>query len=138
MDNYNKLPFDEKVSVNKLYQVFSSTAATYKFYWFISILQFFVKNKDQKDIKIRSILIQMIANAWYPINYFKLNFGYSDNLAKHIIKIQEKLDLPVDISLDKLIVILEINTNKEIEKLITHFSQACSLQVFISLDKTRK
>ena len=123
MDNYNELPFDEKISVNKLYQVFSSTSATYKFYWFISILQLFVKNKDQKDIKVRSVLIQMIANAWYPINYFKLNFGYSDNLAKHIIKIQEELDLPVDISLDKLIIILETNTNKEIEKLITHFSQ---------------
>lgn len=119
----NRLPYDSNISVNKLYQVFSSTSATYKYYWFISILQLFVKNKDKKEIQVRSILIQMIANAWYPVNYFKLNFGFSDNLEKHIIEIQKKLNIPVDIALDKLVTLLETNTDKEIEKLITHFSQ---------------
>lgn len=118
-----ELPWGKDISVNKLYQTFSSKSATYKHFWFISIIQLFIKNQEQDRIEIRSILIHMIANAWYPINYFKLNFGYSDNLEKHIKEIQQKLDIPVDISADKLVSTLEKNTNNKIEKLISHFGQ---------------
>ena len=116
-----ELPWEKDISVNKLYQTFSSKSATYKHFWFISIIQLFTKNQYESEIDVRSILIQMIANAWYPINYFKLNFGYSDNLEKHIKEIQLKLNIPVDISVDNLVDILDKNTNKEIEKLISHF-----------------
>ena len=40
----------------------------------------------------------MIVYAWYPVNYFKLSFGYSDNLHTSIEELRETLGLPVDIS----------------------------------------
>ena len=123
MIEHTELPWEKDISVNKLYQTFSSKVATYKYYWFISIIQLFIKNQDQDKIEVRSILIQMIANAWYPINYFKLNFGYSDNLEKHIKEIQLKLNIPVDTHISELGSILDENEDKEIERLISHFGQ---------------
>lgn len=111
------------ISVKELTRVFNKTAAAYKYYWFISILQLNARNPEIKQIEVRTILIKMICNAWYPVNYFKLNFGFSDKLNEHIIKIQAILSIPVDISLDNLFNTLHSNTNGEVEKLINHFSQ---------------
>jgi 5-methylcytosine-specific restriction endonuclease McrA len=115
------LPIDKNISIRELSQVFKSTAATYKFYWFLSILHFFDK-ENKKRIEVKDILIQMIVFAWYPVNYFKLSFGYSDNLHTNIKKLREKLALPVDISAQELFTKLKNNEDREINQLITHFS----------------
>ncbi len=117
------LPSNNKLSISKLTQVFNSTSASYKFYWFISFLQLFAKNKDVERINVRDILIQMICNAWYPVVYFKLSFGYSDQLQKNIGKIQKALEIPHDILLDKLFILLKTNKDKTVNRLITHFNQ---------------
>ena len=116
----NILPLDKSISIRELSQVFKSTAATYKFYWFLAILHFFVE-KDKKQIEVRDILIQMIVYAWYPVNYFKLSFGYSDNLHTSIEELRETLGLPVDISAKELFDKLKNNKDREINSLITHF-----------------
>lgn len=116
------LPYNKSISVKNLTQIFNNTSASYKYYWFISILQLYVKYPENKKIKIKDILIQMICNAWYPVNYFKLSFGYSDKLHDNIVEIQRKLNIPIDISHDKLFKILKNSKNRDINKLITHFN----------------
>jgi len=111
------------ISIKELAQIFNNTSASYKYYWFISLLQLFIKNKNEDSILVRDILIKMICNAWYPINYFKLNFGFSDKLQINIIQIQKELDIPIDINLDRLFTLLKENNNNKINKLITHFNQ---------------
>ena len=118
---YN-LPENINTTSNKLSSVFNNTTASYKFYWFISLLQLFVERGD-RNIPIKDILVRMICNAWYPINYFKLNFGFSDKLDQNIDTIQSILNIPMDISLSDLYEILQNSTNPLVNNLILHFDQ---------------
>ena len=70
----NSLPQNSRLSINKLSSVFNNTVASYKFYLFISLLQLFTE-QNNRIIPIKDILIKMICNAWYPINYFKLSLN---------------------------------------------------------------
>ncbi len=118
----NFLPLDKSISISELSQVFNNTSATYKFYWFLAILEINVREGKSK-IEIRDILIQMIVRAWFPVNYFKLSFGMGDNLHKNIEELIRQLNLPIDISATDLTKILRDNNNRDINNLISHFSQ---------------
>ena len=119
---YNNLPQNNKLSINKLSAVFNNTVASYKFYWFITLLQLFIE-RGNRVIPMKDILVRMICNAWYPVNYFKLSFGFSDKLNTNISIIREVLDLPIDISQDDLFIKLQNTSNKHVNKLIMHFQQ---------------
>lgn len=118
----NLLPSNSNLTIGKLSSVFNNTAASYKFYWFISLLQLFT-TKQKGRILIKDILVKMICNAWYPINYFKLSFGFSDKLNDNIFNIKNRLGLKIDISLNELFEILSNTNNQEINRLIMHFDQ---------------
>ena len=118
----NLLPSKATIPVDKLASVFNNTATTYKFYWFISILQLLTK-QDKQTIPIKDLLIKMICNAWYPIHYFQLSFGYNDKLFNNIIELYRILDIPKDISLGLLFTILQKSENKRVHNLIMHFKQ---------------
>ncbi len=72
-----QLPRHHKLPVNHLAAVFNKTTATYKFYWFMSLLELLVERGNTR-IPIRDILIRMICNSWYPVNYFKVSFAIFD------------------------------------------------------------
>lgn len=76
-------------------QIFKKTVATYKYYWFVSILDIVVKEK-RRQISFWEIIVGMIVEAWYPIHYFRLSFGKSDSLYMQIIEIQKELNIPID------------------------------------------
>jgi len=116
------LPQNKNISVKNLTQIFNKTSASYKYYWFISTLHLFVRNPKKTHIEVKDILIQMICNAWYPVNYFKLSFGYSDKLHENITKLQKLLNIPIDISHDELFVLLKNSNSREVNQLITHFN----------------
>lgn len=86
-----KLNNDQKVVA----QIFDSTVATYKYYWFVSILDIAVL-EQRRHISFWEIIIGMVAEAWYPIHYFRLSFGKSDSFYNQIIEIQEVLNIPID------------------------------------------
>ncbi len=118
----NSLPLNRRLSVTKLSSVFNNTVASYKFYWFISLLQLFTE-RNNKSIPIKDILIKMICNAWYPINFFKLSFGFSDKLNTNISIIRSILNIPIDISKEELFVKLQCTSDKQVNRLIIHFEQ---------------
>ena len=107
------IPQSDNLSTNILGKVFKNTVATYKYFWFISILQIYTK-KDCARIDIWDILVRMVANAWYPIQYFRLSFGKSDSLYNIVSTIQKELNIPVDIKYDNLISILTENLSEKI------------------------
>ena len=92
-----QIPHIDSLSTNRLARVFNNTVATYKYYWFISILNIHV-NTGSTRISIWDIVISMVANAWYPVHYFKLSFGKSDSMYAAIKSIQEITGLPYDAS----------------------------------------
>ena len=65
---------DTEIDVRTLSTVFNNTTGTYKFYWFLSLLDL-VCEHNLSRFSDREIVAQMVANAWYPVIYFRLSFG---------------------------------------------------------------
>ncbi|WP_300729826.1 HNH endonuclease domain-containing protein [uncultured Bacteroides sp.] len=86
------IPQSTKLTTGCLSRVFNNTVATYKYYWFISILKIHARQKDL-HISIWDIIISMIANAWYPVKYFRLSFGKSDSISNAIMQLCGILDI---------------------------------------------
>ncbi len=115
------LPPPNNISTTKLAQLFNSTSATYKFYWFISILEIYGRKQEQK-ISFEEILTRMIANAWYPIHYFKLSFGQQDMLSDYIKSIQLITNLPIDADKNKIQQTLLSSDNVKVWSMINNLS----------------
>ncbi len=115
------LPPEKNFTSAKLAGLFNKKSSTYKFYWFISILEI-ISKKQQKQILFEEILTRMIANAWYPIHYFKLSFGQQDQMSESIKSIQRITNLPIDADKDKIQQTLLSSNNKEVWKIINNFS----------------
>ena len=87
-----ELPYSNKLPIEKLSVCFSDTTNAYKFYWFLSILDHLLENRNL-IIPIKEIAIRMIANAWYPLDYYKLSFGKQDGFKKIAISISNKIEV---------------------------------------------
>ena len=97
-----KLPQSEILTTNCFGKVFSKTVATYKYFWFLSILQIHART-DNPRINVWDSVIRMVANAWYPIHYFRLSFGKSDSLFEIVMELQEITQIPIDANAESII-----------------------------------
>ena len=77
------LPNSPELEISKLTQIFNNTSATYKFYWFLAIIDSIENN--QREILKKDLFIKMLSIPWYTVNYFNLSFG-SQDLIHHSIK----------------------------------------------------
>lgn len=68
-----QIPQSPILTTRYLNRVFAKTVATYKYYWFLGILYLFVK-QGKTRINVWDIMVIMVANAWYPVNYFRPDF----------------------------------------------------------------
>lgn len=78
-----QLPNSEILPVNILSQCFNDTTNSYKFYWFLAILEELNVNKlkDEKypnRISMPNLAARMLVLVWYPLDYYKLSFGKQD------------------------------------------------------------
>ncbi len=90
------LPSDGIIDAGRLSRIYDNTTATYKFYWFVSIIDLVCTNQGRRRFSFEEIIAGMIAEAWYPIHYFRLSFGKLDSLETIIFEIQRILDIPID------------------------------------------
>jgi len=112
------IPHSDYLSTKNLSCVFNNTTATYKFYWFLSILQM---HNEEKTIRMSvwDLAIRMVANAWYPIHYFHLSFGLMDSLHKIVTDLQWITDLPMDARKEEIVACLTDGLqDREIRKLL--------------------
>lgn len=113
-----QIPESDILTTNRLGRIFSNTVATYKFFWFVSIMQIHAKN-DNPRISVWDIVIRMVANAWYPIHYFRLSFGKSDSLFDIVMELQRITQIPIDANTETIIASLTERMNdKQIKKLL--------------------
>lgn len=96
-----QLPDSKYLDVKKLSMIFNDTSATYKFYWFVTILDLLVRD-GKRQMSFFEIICGMVAESWYPIHYFKLSFGKSDSLFQRSKEIQETYNIPIDIRKEPL------------------------------------
>ena len=117
------LPTDKKIDTRLLAQIYNNTVATYKFYWFVAILDIVVK-EQRRQISVWEIIVGMITEAWYPIHYFRLSFGKSDSLFDRAIAIQQELKIPIDINKNELkSLLLKHLEDRKFKRIIRVFKQ---------------
>lgn len=108
-------PSSKTISTEPLTKIFKNTSATYKFYWFIGLIDLYVK-RGMTRMNIWDIMVEMTVNAWYPVSYFRLSFGKSDSLRDAIASLQDVHQLPMNISLNELRKWLQAHKNDMLVK----------------------
>ena len=73
--------------VDRLMHVFSSKATSYKYFWFMSLMQIY-KERHEEAIYNRDILIKMVANAWPCYFVGGGQFPSIDQLPTYLIILQ--------------------------------------------------
>jgi hypothetical protein len=89
------LPLSPPLPVSALAASFDEVTNSYKFYWFLAILEQ-VRETQRRVIPLNILLARMIASAWYPTNYFHLSFGKQDRLGSVVTRLGEEAGLPMD------------------------------------------
>jgi len=93
-DNFTQeLPESNNLDINALSRLFDNTTNSYKYIFMLSILDILSKRlfNTSEAITFEEMVIEMLANSWYPHNFFKLSFGSQDMIPSQL----KKLDLEV-------------------------------------------
>lgn len=114
------LPQSFSLPVYLLGQCFNDKSATYKFYWFLSVLQETEKGNITPTKK--DLFAGMLANAWYTVHYFHISFGKQDKLQRAILKIKEHTGLFVDDPLIKIFNFLSLSSDNSVIRELNHFN----------------
>ena len=109
------LPKSETLAIDTLSGIFSDMSESYKIFWFNGILD--GVNKGNTVQTFDEIINHMIVDAWYMVTEYHLNLGPSDALEKLIHTFQRLTGLPSNAKQSEILLALEENTNKEIQKL---------------------
>jgi len=93
VNKINELPQSEQLNISALSRLFGKTTNSYKYLFFISILDILDRRdfEEMMTISFRDLIIEMLANAWYPHNYFKLSFGVQDKISEKLCSIELSL-----------------------------------------------
>jgi hypothetical protein len=115
-----KLPQKEGLPVHLLAACFNNTVATYKFYWFLSILQ--IVEQGHAVIKKREIFARMLSNAWFTVNYFKISFGKSDLIQDAIRQVREIEKIGIDEKFEVITNKLVNSPDRLTDTILWHFN----------------
>jgi hypothetical protein len=77
-----------------------------------------LKNNQKDFILVNDLIIEMICEVWYPINYFKLSFGKQDKFENSIKEVIKVLGCQKDLSKDELKQLLHANKNEPTIKML--------------------
>lgn len=90
------LPYSSKLPIEHLAASFGNVTNSYKFYWFLAILEHIRENRTP-FAPLDALLARMVADVWYPTNYFRLSFGRQDRLGQIAVQVGARSGLPMDI-----------------------------------------
>jgi hypothetical protein len=81
--DFRTLPPSGYVNIAALAQLFKQTTNSYKFLFFISLLDILRRRNfdTTQPITFYELIVEMLANAWYPHAFFRLSLGAQDKIA---------------------------------------------------------
>jgi HNH endonuclease len=100
-----KLPFEPYPGATGVTgQVFGNTDTTYKFFWFLALLEETKTASARSDLSLDIVTLtrEMVAQAWPCRRLFKLWFGHQDRLQFLIDRLAERSGLPDNARLDEV------------------------------------
>jgi len=123
----NELPTADSLDVSALASIFNNTTNSYKYIFFISLLDILSRRKFDVDepITFTELTVEMLANAWFPHTFFKLSFGTQDTIT-------QKLDT-LDITIAEPVLKFHDTDKKLLRKAIasSDLSQAIRLMEYV-------
>jgi hypothetical protein len=114
------LPNNQSLPVHLLAACFNNTSATYKYYWFLSILQ--AIEHGHTTVDKRDLFAGMVSNAWYTVNYFHVSFGKQDKLQRAIEALRVSEALNIDEKRDYIQQRLIVTHNKQSQATLSYFN----------------
>jgi hypothetical protein len=87
-----ELPSSDELPIGKLAAVFNDTTNSYKFYWFLAILEE-LKMKDSNQMTYDSLCSRMISNVLFPLEFYKLSFGKLDGFKTIAIHLNQLIGI---------------------------------------------
>jgi hypothetical protein len=86
------LPNSPELDIAALSRIFDKVTNSYKYLFFLSLLDILQRRQFDVEapITFREIIIEILANAWYPHTYFQLSFGTQDQITSSL----DALNLP--------------------------------------------
>lgn len=115
------LPVNPALPVQHLKACFNNTVATYKFYWFLSIIQ--EVELGREEIPKRRLFSRMIANAWYTTNYFHVSFGKLDLIQEAVFKVATTESITMDADREAVAEQLTRSGNRDTIRTLQHFNK---------------
>jgi hypothetical protein len=101
-----ELPDSALVDKNILLQLFNNTTNSYKYLFFMGLLESLKReNFNKLTFSLDEIGYQMLALAYYPYRLFKLSFGLQDQICSELDKLElsKKEEESLTLNTDKLI-----------------------------------
>lgn len=94
-DDTRELPPSEALDISALSKLFRETTNSYKYIFFLSILDILNRQNFEatSPIEFSEIIIEILANAWYPHTFFKLSFGVQDAIANKLDALKSRLEI---------------------------------------------
>lgn len=117
----NNLPGHNFLPISNLARVFNNTSATYKYYWFLAMIDCVEEN--QNEIDKEKLFIKMMSIPWYTVNYFHVSFGSQDLIQQTIDELIKITGLSISEKKSTIESKLKVTTNSHIKKLIYHFDK---------------
>ena len=89
-----QLPENQDLPIDRLASVFRNVTNSYKFYWFLTILELIESSDSDGVLSLEDISIRMLSNVWYPLDFYKLSFGKQDGFKPlmHIVNSKINVD----------------------------------------------
>lgn len=72
------------LNIGSLASIFNNTSASYKYVFFLSLLNLIEEYPSKKEFSFKEIEVEMIYIGWFPHTYYKLSFGLNDKLGNNI------------------------------------------------------
>ncbi len=114
------LPEQDGLPVHRLAACFKSTVLTYKFYWFLAILNRL--EYGEVEIKKNDLFAEMISHAWFTVNYFHVSFGKQDKIQQAIELLKDVQGLTLDADRETVFRKLVHSNDRLTLKTLWHFN----------------
>ena len=86
-----QLPYSDILDIANFSRLFDNKSECYKLFWFQAIAR---KIKEgQKTVTFEALMDEMIADAWYMVLEYRLNFGPNDALERGVHLLGEFINM---------------------------------------------
>lgn len=113
------LPTNPSLPIHLLAGSFNNTSATYKFYWFLALLEEI--EMGNTTINKQHLFARMVASAWYTVNYFHISFGKQDQLQRAIEELLQIEGISIDEKRSKIVEQLKHSGHKRTYQILRYF-----------------